>query len=139
MAQKYSEMQERCPFLRRTIKHKVLIMMFQITMCFLVCINIPGDWLYLFKHNDPTTRIQFLPGIDSSLCQHDHIKSKHHLSSYLTGISDFFPRYKRTNHMVLKQEDGINKKLYLSVSHRVSTHICASSNKLNLLNYLQLI
>jgi len=32
--------------------------------------------------------------------------------------------------MVLKQEENINKKLYLSASHRVSTHICTSSNKI---------
>ena len=136
MVLKYSDMLEHCPFIRRTIKQKVL-MMFQITLCFLVCINIPGDWLYLFKHNDGKTRIQLLPGIDSILCQYVHIKSKPHLSFYLTGISDSFPRYKRTKHIVLKQDDSRNKKLYLSVSHKVSTHICTSSNKLNLLNCLQ--
>jgi len=125
-------------FIRCTTKQKVLIMMFQIKMCFLVCTNIPGDWLYLFKHNDWTRRIQFLPGIDSILCQYIHNKSKPHLSSYLIGISDFFPRYKTTKHMVLKQKDSINKKLHLSVSHRVSTHIGTSSNKLKLLNCLQL-
>ena len=32
--------------------------------------------------------------------------------------------------MVLKQEENINKKPYLSASHRVSTHICTSSNKI---------
>jgi len=102
MVLKYSDMQEHCPFIRRTIKQKELIMMFQITLCFLVCINIPGNCLYLFKNNDGKTRIQLLPGTDSILCQYVHIKSKPHLSFYLTSISDFFPRYKITKHMVLK-------------------------------------
>ena len=124
-------------FIRRTIKQKVLIMTFQIRMCFLVCINIPGAGCISFKHNDRTTRIQFVPGTDSILCQYVHIKSKPHLSSYLTGSSDFFPRYKRTKRTVLKQEDNINMKPYLSANNSVSTNICTSSNKLNLLNCLQ--
>jgi hypothetical protein len=131
MVLKYLEMQEYCPFIRCAIKQKELIMMCQITLCFLVCTNICGDRLYLFKHNDGKTRIQFLPEIDSILYQYVHIKSKPHLSFYLTGISDSFPRYKRTKHIVLKQDDSRNKKLYLSVSHKVSTHICTSSNNLN--------
>ena len=95
-------------------------------------------WLYLFKHNDRATRIQFVLGTDSILCQYAHIKSKLHLCSYLTGSSDFFPRYKRTKCTVLKREDNINMKPYLSANNSVSTHICTSSNTLNLLNSLQL-
>ena len=111
--------------IRNTIKQEVIIMMFQIKMCFLVCTNIPGAGCICL--NIMTEQLGF-----------GSYKSKPHLSAYLTGSSDFFCRHKRIKCVVLKQEDNINKKPYLSVSHRVSTHICTSSKKLNLLNCLQL-